>query len=127
MDTEATIVDRPDAKPIDSLKKEIEFRNVSFRYDDGDRTLVLKNVSLTVQPGEVIALVGSTGGGKTTLVNLLARFYEPTEGEIAVGGNDYREFELSLSIQARDRAANAASLLWDDPRQYPLRETQRNG
>ena len=95
MDTEATIVNRPGAKAIDSLKKEIEFKNVSFRYDDGDQSMVLKNVDLSAKPGEVVALVGSTGGGKTTLVNLLARFYEPTEGEITIGGRDYRDFELS--------------------------------
>lgn len=95
MDTEAMIVNRPGAKAIDSLKKEIEFKNVSFRYDDGDQSMVLKNVDLSAKPGEVIALVGSTGGGKTTLVNLLARFYEPTAGVITIGGRDYRDFELS--------------------------------
>lgn len=95
MDTEATIVNRPGAEAIDSLKKEIEFKNVSFRYDDGDQSMVLKNVDLSAKPGEVVALVGSTGGGKTTLVNLLARFYEPTAGVITIGGRDYRDFELS--------------------------------
>ena len=95
MDTEATIVNRPGAEAIDSLKKEIEFKNVSFRYDDGDQSMVLKNVDLSAKPGEVVALVGSTGGGKTTLVNLLARFYEPTAGVITIGGCDYRDFELS--------------------------------
>lgn len=95
LETKSTIVNRDGAKPIQSLKQEIRFDNVSFHYDDGDQSLVLKNVDLRVKPGEVIALVGSTGGGKTTLVNLLARFYEPTDGIITVGGMDYRDIDIS--------------------------------
>lgn len=68
---------------------QIEFQNVSFRYSSGPQ--VIEDFNLTVHPGQTIALVGATGGGKSTLVNLLCRFYEPTEGEIHIGGVDYRE------------------------------------
>ncbi|MFW5683959.1 MAG: ABC transporter ATP-binding protein [Spirochaetota bacterium] len=67
----------------------IEFRNVGFKYKEGEE--VLRNFNLTVEPGESIALVGETGSGKSTIVNLACRFYEPTEGEILVDGRDYRE------------------------------------
>lgn len=70
----------------------IEFRNVSFRYKEGGN--VLENFNLEVKPGERIALVGETGAGKTTIVNLLCRFYEPTEGSILIDGVDYRERPL---------------------------------
>lgn len=67
----------------------IEFRNVGFKYKEGEQ--VLKDFNLTVEPGESIALVGETGSGKSTIVNLACRFYEPTEGEILIDGVDYRE------------------------------------
>ncbi|MCZ6501307.1 MAG: ABC transporter ATP-binding protein [Gammaproteobacteria bacterium] len=70
----------------------IEFKGVSFSYDVGG--LVLNNINLDIKQGENIAIVGSTGGGKTSLVNLLCRFYEPTEGEILFDGIDYRERSL---------------------------------
>lgn len=71
---------------------ELEFRDVSFRYRDGDE--VLRDFDLRVAAGERIALVGSTGGGKSTIVGLLCRFYEPTEGEILIDGVDYRRRSL---------------------------------
>ena len=71
---------------------EIEFRNVSFEYKDG--TKVLHDFNLTVTAGQTIALVGATGGGKSTIVNLVCRFYEPTQGQVLFNGKDYRELSL---------------------------------
>ena len=79
----------------------IEFENVGFRYRNGPQ--IIEKFNLAVEPGETIALVGATGGGKSTLVNLLGRFYEPTEGRILLDGVDYRErglrwFQSNLGI-----------------------------
>lgn len=98
VDTPADVRDLPDAQPIPSLLQEIEFEHVDFHYED--RKPVLSDFSLRVQPGETIALVGSTGGGKSTIVNLLCRFYEPSRGRIRFGGRDYRDFTLA-SIHSR--------------------------
>ncbi|MEZ6069232.1 MAG: ABC transporter ATP-binding protein [Pirellulales bacterium] len=70
----------------------IEFRNVGFRYREGPQ--VIEDFNLTVEPGQTVALVGATGGGKSTLVNLLCRFYEPTAGEIMIDGVEYRQRSL---------------------------------
>ncbi len=79
----------PKKKNWPKLKGDIEFRNVSFQYTGGEK--VLKNFNLTVKAGETIALVGETGSGKSTIVNLICRFYEPTEGEILIDGVDYKK------------------------------------
>ncbi|MCF6465312.1 ABC transporter ATP-binding protein [Clostridium sp. Cult2] len=71
------------------VKGKIEFRNVSFAYKNGEK--VLENFNLIVNPGETIALVGETGSGKSTIVNLLCRFYEPTSGEILIDGINYKD------------------------------------
>jgi len=79
----------PKRENWEELKGEITFENVTFRYKDGEQ--VLKDFNLHVQPGETIALVGPTGAGKSTIVNLICRFYEPAEGRILIDGVDYRE------------------------------------
>ena len=76
-----------------SLKGEVEFKNVWFAYNDED--YVLKDISLTVKPGETLALVGATGAGKSSVINLLSRFYEINKGEILVDGIHLREYELA--------------------------------
>jgi len=79
-------------KKIESIDGDIEFKNVSFSYNEEKPPL--KNINLLINRGETIALVGSTGSGKTTLVNLLARFYKPTSGEITLNNSNIEDFEL---------------------------------
>jgi ATP-binding cassette subfamily B protein len=98
LDSKPEIVDRPRAVDPGTLRGVIAFDHVDFAYKTGQP--VLKDFCLTVQPGETIALVGPTGGGKSTIVNLLCRFYEPTSGAIRIDGRDYTELTLH-AIQSR--------------------------
>lgn len=88
MRTEPTVEDRPDAKPLTDVRGEIQVDHVSFAYD-GDLA-VLHDVSLDIQPGETVAIVGPSGGGKSTLCQLIPRFYDVTEGAIRIDGQDIR-------------------------------------
>jgi ATP-binding cassette, subfamily B, bacterial len=88
------IVNKPHGLPVPKpIKRGFEFRNVSFHYP-GNPRLVLKNVNFTLSPGERIALVGENGQGKTTIVKLMTRLYEPTEGQILLDGKDLRDYDL---------------------------------
>ncbi len=87
------IQDSPDAVEIGHVRGDIEFREVSFRYKEG-QSYVLKNISLRIEAGEYVALVGSSGVGKTTLCSLIPRFYEANEGEILIDGRDIRDIRL---------------------------------
>lgn len=89
MRTEPTLQDKPDAKPLTDVKGELRVENVSFAYKQD--LPVLNNVSLTVKPGETIAVVGPSGGGKTTLCQLIPRFYDVSEGAILIDGQDVRD------------------------------------
>ena len=88
------IVDAPNAKPIEKFEREIRYENVRFRYPNSDR-LVLDNIDLTVARGKVIALVGASGGGKSTLVDLLPRFYDLKEGRILIDGTNIKDYQLA--------------------------------
>jgi ATP-binding cassette subfamily B protein len=98
IDAEPEVTDHPDAVDPGTIRGDIEFDQVEFYYEL-DKP-VLEDFNLTVRRGETIALVGATGGGKSTIVNLLCRFYEPKEGRIRIGGQDYTRLTLH-AIQSR--------------------------
>lgn len=92
LDVPYDIVDSPNAKTLTDIHGNVDFENVSFKYDE-EEAYVLKNVSLNVKKGETIALVGMSGGGKSTLVGLIPRFYDVTEGAIKIDGQDIRNLK----------------------------------
>jgi ATP-binding cassette subfamily B protein len=98
VDAKPEIADRPGAVDPGTIRGDIEFEHVDFWYEQGKP--VLTDFNLAVRGGETIALVGPTGGGKSTIVNLVCRFYEPKEGVIRIGGRDYTELSLH-AIQSR--------------------------
>ena len=113
LDTEAEIQDKPDAIELKNVKGDIEFKNISFAYGSGGN--VLENICLSIRHGQTLALVGPSGGGKTTLCHLLPRFYDITSGSITVDGIDIRDVTLSslrrnIGIVQQDVFLFAASI-----------------
>ena len=98
LDTDPEIKDREGVMELPDVKGEVRFDHVSFAYEDAPDQMVLKDVSFTIKPGETIALVGPAGAGKTTIVNLISRFYEVTEGRVLVDGYDLRDVSI-LSLR----------------------------
>jgi ATP-binding cassette, subfamily B, multidrug efflux pump len=93
LDAKSDITDKPDAIKIPGVNGNVKFENVTFRYFSGGEP-VLANVTFEAKPGETIALLGATGSGKTTIINLLPRFYDPTEGRITIDGHDLRDVTI---------------------------------
>lgn len=135
IDCESTIVDgmyKGEKETTDGqmcgMKGQVEFRGVSFAYPDASKELVLENINLTVRPGETLGILGATGCGKSTLVNLIPRFYDVTKGQVLVDGVDVREYDLEY---LRDKVAIALqkseifsttlgkNILWGDENATP--------
>ena len=92
LETEGGVRDLPRARQAPAFKGAIEFKDVAFGYTP--EQLILKDVSFTIEPGSIAAFVGPTGGGKTTIINLIARFYDPVSGTVTIDGTDIRQFTL---------------------------------
>jgi len=91
LETEPEIKNKENAITVDRLQGEVEFKNVSLSYDEED---ILKNISFHASPGETVAIMGATGSGKSSLINLIPRYYEATEGEVLIDGVDNRDYDL---------------------------------
>ncbi len=104
------IGNRPGAAPLPRISREIKIRNVNFRYEEAP---VLRNINLRIRAGEVVAFVGMSGGGKTTLVNLIPRFYDVTEGEITIDSRDIRDVTIE-SLRGQIAIVTQQTILFND-------------
>lgn len=111
LDTKPRIVNRPHARPIHSFNDAIRYEGVWFRYETGD--WVLKDVSFDIQQGERVAIVGPSGGGKSTLVDLLPRFYDPQQGRITIDGLDLRDVTVD-SLRGLMGIVTQETILFND-------------
>jgi len=112
LDTETTVVDRKDAEEIDGVREGVCFENVRFQYQEGG-PWVLDGISFTAKVGQVIAFVGSSGAGKTTIVNLLPRFWDATEGTVSIDGKDIAALKLS-SLRRQIGMVSQDTFLFND-------------
>jgi len=110
LDLKPEVTDAPDARTLPPFSREIKYQDISFRYAD---EMVLKDISFSVKRGEKVALVGSSGAGKTTLVNLLPRFYDVTEGSILIDGTDIRHVTLQ-ALRDQIGVVSQQTLLFND-------------
>lgn len=111
LDHREEVKEKPGAPALPPFRQHIEFDNVWFAYEDGQR--LLRGISFRAEAGEVVALVGSSGAGKTTLVNLLPRFYDPTAGAISIDARDIREVSLA-SLRAQIGIVTQETVLFND-------------
>ncbi|MGH7381762.1 MAG: ABC transporter ATP-binding protein [Candidatus Methylomirabilales bacterium] len=111
MDTHPDLVEAPEAVPLPSVRGRVAFRDVAFTYDGAQP--VLRNVTFEAQPGELVAIVGSSGAGKSTVVNLIPRFYDPTGGRVEVDGIDIRHVTLR-SLREQIGIVTQEIILFDD-------------
>jgi len=125
LDEQADIVERPNAIAMPPIEGRVVFDNVYAEYEEG--VPVLRGVSLQAEPGQMIAIVGPTGAGKTTLINLLPRFYDVTGGSVTIDGHDVRDVTTRQPAPAdRHRVAGLVSVLGHGDEQYPLRAARRH-
>jgi subfamily B ATP-binding cassette protein MsbA len=110
LDTVPEIQDKPGARVLPGVSREVEYQDVSFKYEED---WVLKNINLRIQAGEMVAFVGASGGGKTTLVNLLPRFYDVTAGRILIDGVDIRDYRVE-SLRAMIGIVTQQTILFNE-------------
>jgi len=112
-DTHTEVVEKPGAQELARMSRTVEFRDVSFAYDDRAEGFALRNASFTVRAGQVVALVGLSGAGKTTIVNLIPRFYDVKGGAILIDGVDTRDATLT-SLRGQIALVTQETVLFDD-------------
>ncbi len=110
LDAKEAIFDTPDAKEITSFNESIQINNISFKYEEKE---VLKGINLNIEKGKTIALVGASGGGKSTFINLIPRFYDVNQGEVLVDGNNVKNISLN-SLRSLIGMVTQDSILFDD-------------
>jgi subfamily B ATP-binding cassette protein MsbA len=111
LDIESEVVEKEDAVELARVKDIIEFKDIRFQYEDNAE--ILKGINLRVKTGEVLAIVGSSGGGKTTLVNLIPRFYDVTSGSVTIDGTDIRDVTLK-SLRSQIGMVTQQTILFND-------------